>query len=141
MDLKVNYPKSLSNKQSFGKVIFKDGTASEIGVQAARLYGKKKMNGSMYNMILEAMDSFVLRQSKNEEVNIIVSKKKNFFGKERIVAEVKPLIDVLETKVFKQKSPVQKGSLVDFLFKAEDYAKEQSRLVKDLRKMNYPKLS
>ena len=140
MDLKVNYPTAHSNKQNFCQIKFKDGAASEIASQAAKIYPKGQKASSMYDDILLAVDSFVMRQHANKEVDIVVKKTKDLLGRKRLVAQVVPTIDSLETKTFKQDVKPKKGRLLLFLCKAEEYANKQQEKVKDILRMNHPSL-
>ena len=140
MDLTVNYPKVQNNNQQFGQIKFKDGAASELGRQAAKFYPKKSDFNAVYDGVLNAMDQFVVRQHTNKEVDIVVKKTKDLLGRKRLVVQVVPTIDSLETKTFKQDVKPKKGRLLLFLCKAEEYANKQQEKVKDICKMNRTRL-
>ena len=140
MDLIVNYPKVQNNNQQFGQIKFKDGAASELGRQAAKFYPKKSDFNAVYDGVLNAMDQFVVRQDANKEVDIVVKKSKDLFGRKRLVAEVIPVVDTLEKKTFKQKGMSIKGRLLEFLIDAEQFANKQQEKVKDIYKMNRTRL-
>ena len=140
MDLTVNYPKVQNNDQQFGQIKFKDGAASELGRQAAKFYPKKSDFNAVYDGVLNAMDQFVVRQDANKEVDIVVKKSKDLFGRKRLVAEVIPVVDTLEKKTFKQKGMSIKGRLLEFLIDAEQFANKQQEKVKDIYKMNRTRL-
>ena len=140
MDLTVNYPKIQNNKQTFGKMKFKDGTASELANQAGKFYPKGSKGNSMYDEFLLALDSFILRQAENKEVDIVVKRSKDWLGRKRLVAEVVPAVDSLEMKTFKQDIKPKKGNLLLFLCEAEKFANKQQEKVKDILMMNHPNL-
>lgn len=140
MDLTVNYPKIQNNRQTFGKMKFKDGTASELASQAGKFYPSKGKTNSMYEQILTAIDSFILRQAENKEVDIIVKRSKDWLGRKRLVAEVVPAVDSLEMKTFKQDVKPKKGSLLLFLCEAENFANKQQEKVKGILGMNHPRI-
>ena len=139
MDLTVNYPR-IKNNKSFGSIKFEDGTASEIAHQAAKFYPKGQKGNSFYDSFLTAMDSFVLRQDENKEVDIVVKRSKDWLGRKRLVAEVVPSVDSLEMKTFKQDVKPKKGSLLLFLCEAEEFANKQQEKVKGVLGMNHPKI-
>ena len=137
MDLTVNYPR-IKNNKSFGSIKFEDGTASEIAHQAAKFYPKGQKGNSFYDSFLTAMDSFVLRQDENKEVDIVVKHSKDWLGRKRIVAEVLPTIQDMGVKVFKQPVKPQKGRLLEFLCNAEECANQLQAKIKDIKKIVRP---
>ena len=140
MELTVNYPKGQNNNLKFGQIKFKDGSASELAKQAAKFYPKKSEFNVVYDGVLNAMDQFIVRQDANKEVDIVVKKSKDLFGRKRLVAEVIPAVDTLEKKTFKQKGLSLKGRLLEFLLEAEQFANKQQEKVKDIYNMNRTRL-
>lgn len=140
MDLTINYPKIKNNTQSFGRMKFEENTAGEIAKQAAKFYPKGQKGNSFYDEFLLAMDSFVLRQDKNKEVDIVVKHSKDWLGRKRIIAEVIPSVDTFEIKSFKQDVKPKKGGLLLFLSKAEEFANRQQEKVIDVLRMKHPRI-